>query len=74
MENTERKQEEMNIQEGTLELCIDHEHITIPVARFEELVKIEEKMGIIMQVHKKTESYKLQEYLSIMFGCLPEKE
>ena len=49
MENTEKKQEEMIIREGALELCIDHDHITIPVTRFQKLVEAEVKLTSLIR-------------------------
>lgn len=74
MENTERKQEEMIIREGGLELCIDHDHITIPVTRFEELIKAEVYLVIARQVYEKSESYDLRSNLFLLFGPLPGKD
>lgn len=74
MENTERKKEEMIIREGALELCIDHDHITIPVTRFEELIKAEVYLVIARQAYEKSESYNLHSNLSLLFGHLPGKD
>lgn len=73
MENTERKQEEMILREGALELCIDHDHITIPVNRFQELVEAEVKLRIVDQIYRTTESYNMKDSLELLFGRLPEK-
>jgi hypothetical protein len=73
MENTERKQEEMNVCEGLLELCIDRDHITIPVTRFEELLKAEISLGIVRNAYETSESYNLQDKLSLVFGPRPKK-
>ncbi len=73
MENTERKQEEMILREGALELCIDHDHITIPVTRFQELVEAEVKLRIVDQMYRTTESYSMKDRLELLFGRLPEK-
>ncbi len=73
MENTEKLQENMIIREGALELCIDHEHITISVDRFEKLIQAEIKLSLVEQMYKKSESYNLQDRLSFLFGRLPEK-
>lgn len=73
MENTEKRQEEMIIREGALELCIDHDHITIPVTRFQKLVEAEVKLGIVDQIYKTVEPYSLRDRLSFLFGLLPEK-
>ena len=73
MENTEKKQEEMIIREGALELCIDHDHITIPVTRFQKLVEAEVKLNIIDQIYKTTESYNLRDRMSFLFGPLHVK-
>ncbi|MCF8017803.1 MAG: hypothetical protein K9L62_00260 [Vallitaleaceae bacterium] len=73
MENTENKKEEMNVHEGALELCIDTDHITIPVSRFEELVKAEIKLDIVRQVYETKESYSMKDSLLLIFGPLPEK-
>lgn len=74
MENTERKQEGMLLPGETLELCIDHDHITIPVSRFEELVKAEVKLDIVSQIYKTTESYNMKDRLEFLFGPLPSPE
>lgn len=74
MENTERKQEEMTVREGALELCIDTDHITIPVARFGELIKAEVKLDIVRQAYETSKSYELQDRLSFLFGPLPVPE
>ena len=55
MENTERKQEVMNVREGLLEFCIDRDHITIPVTRFEELLKAEISLDIIRNAYETSE-------------------
>lgn len=73
MENTERKQEEMDVREGLLELCIDRDHITIPVTRFEELLKAEISLGIVRNAYETSESYNLQDKLSLVFGPCPKK-
>jgi len=74
MENTERKQEEMIIREGGLELCIDHDHITIPVTRFEELIKTKVTLDLIEQLYKKAPSYNLQDYMSWVFGPIEKSD
>ncbi len=74
MENTERKQEGMLLPGETLELCIDHDHITIPVSRFEELVKAEAKLDIVSQIYKTVESYNMKNTLEFLFGPLPSPE
>lgn len=77
MENTENKQAEKIINEealGALEVCIDHDHITIPVTRFEELIKAEVYLVIARQVYEKSESYDLRSNLSLLFGPLPGKD
>ena len=73
MENTERK-EGMLLPGETLELCIDHDHITIPVSRFEELMKAEAKLEIVGQIYKTVESYNMKDTLAIVFGPLPSPE
>jgi len=73
MENTERKQEEMNVREGLLEFCIDRDHITIPVTRFEELLKAEISLDIIRNAYETSESYELPDKLALVFGPRPEK-
>ncbi len=73
MENTERK-EGMLLPGETLELCIDHDHITIPVPRFEELVKAEAKLEIVGQIYKTVESYNMKDTLAFVFGPLPSPE
>ena len=76
MENTENKQEKTVHEEalGALELCIDHDHITIPVTRFEELIKAEVYLVIARQAYEKSESYNLHSNLSLLFGHLPGKD
>lgn len=73
MENKEHKEKEITISEEALELCIDTEHITIPVSRFQELVRAEIKLDIIRQVYETKESYSVKDNLSLIFGPLPEK-
>ena len=73
MENTERKQEEMKVREGLLELCIDHDHITIPIRRFEELKKAEVYLEIIIRAYRNSKSYELEDRLDLLFGPRPGK-
>ncbi len=73
MENTEKRQDEMIIREGALELCIDHDHITIPVTRFQELVEAEIKLSIADRIYRTTESYSMKDRFELLFGPLPEK-
>lgn len=73
MENTERKQEGMLLPGETLELCIDHDHITISISRFEELKKAEVWLEIVHRAYMNSKSYELQEKLSLLFGSLPKK-
>lgn len=73
MENTERKQNEMNIREGLLELCIDHDHITIPISRFEQLKKAEVYLEVIHRVYMNSKSYELEDRLALLFGPRPGK-
>lgn len=73
MENTERKQEVMNVREGLLELCIDHDHVTIPISRFEELKKAEVWLEIVHRAYVNSKTYELPDKLSLLFGPLPEK-
>lgn len=56
------------ISEGILELCIDKEHITIPVERFQELLKTETELAIVRRAYESAESYSLQDALSYVFG------
>lgn len=62
--------EKAAVDEGVraLELCIDHDHITISVTRFEELIKAEVSLCIAKQIFKKTESYNLIPTLSFLLG------
>ena len=73
MENTERKQEVMNVREGLLELCIDHDHVTIPISRFEELKKAEVWLEIVHRAYVNSKTYELSDKLFLLFGPLPEK-
>lgn len=73
MENTERKQEEMNVRDGLLGLCIDRDHITIPVTRFEELLKAEISLDIVRNAYETSESYNLPDKLALVFGPRPKK-
>lgn len=56
------------ISEGMLELCIDKEHITIPVERFQELLKTETELAIVRRTYEAAESYSLQDALSYVLG------
>lgn len=58
---------------GELELCIDRDHITITVDRFEELLKKEIQLDIANNIYLTARSYDTQEKLSFLFGPLPEK-
>lgn len=56
MENTELKHDENTVteeikEENKLESCIDHDHITIPVNRFEKLIEAELKLGAVDHDH-----------------------
>jgi len=56
-----------------LELCIDRDHITIPVTRFEELLKAEISLDIVRNAYETSESYNLQDKLALVFGPRPGK-
>lgn len=68
MDNTEKKLEEAKVSEGLLELCIDQDHITITVERFEELINAEVTLDIIYGMHKILDSYDLKKLLPAVFG------
>lgn len=69
MESTDKKPEETKVSEGLLEICIDRDHITIPVSKFEELLESKVKLGIILNIHMTVEhDYKVREHLSALFG------
>lgn len=56
MENTELMHDENTVneeikEENKLESCIDHDHITIPIYRFEKLVEAELKLGTVDHDH-----------------------
>lgn len=57
---------------GAMALCIDHDHITISVDRFTELVKKEAQLEIVSRAYFTSKSYDLQERLSIVYGPIPE--
>ena len=66
------KQEET--REGLLELCIDRDHITIPVTRFQELLKAEAELSFARKIYHKSDSYQVRDNLAILFGPREEKE
>ena len=68
MENTEKKPVEANESGELLELCIDHDHITIPVERFEELINAEVTLDIVYNMYKHLDSYDLKKILPVLFG------
>ncbi|MDF2984924.1 MAG: hypothetical protein K0R50_434 [Eubacterium sp.] len=74
MENTGNNQEEHKKGLGTLEICIDHEHVTVSLERFTELVKKEEQLAIVSRVYFTKESYNMGDALSILFGPKPDKK
>jgi len=74
MENRGIKPEGMTIKEGALELCIDHDHITISVDRFSELITKEVQLGMVEQFYLQSESYELQGRLASIFGPVPKKD
>lgn len=54
--------------EGTaaLELCIDYDHVTIPLERYTELIAAEVKLGIASDIYNNTSSYDLEKRLSFL--------
>jgi hypothetical protein len=66
------KQEE--IREGLLELCIDRDHITITVDRFQQLLKAEAELSFVRKIYHQSKSYELDDGLAIIFGAKAEKK
>lgn len=66
---------ETETKERLLELCIDNDHVTITVGRFQELVAAEVKLALVRDVHYKAEySSEIQSFCRILFGPKPKAE
>ena len=55
------------------EALVDFDHVSIPTVRFEDLVRAEEKLGIVFRAHQIMESYQLHAALDLVFGPKEEK-
>lgn len=59
--------------EDVTELCIDYDHISISVNRFEELIKKEAQIEILENIYFNHSSYSMHDKAAIIFGPIPEK-
>lgn len=62
------------VQEGirasSLELCIDHESVNIPVARYEELIRAETERDVLLRAYQANMGYSLDYVLQAVLGPL----
>lgn len=66
---------EETIREGVLELCIDRDHVTISVERFQELLKAEVKLDLLKGSYLTAKySSDVSETAKLIFGPKPIKE
>lgn len=66
---------EETIREGVLELCIDRDHVTISVERFQELLKAEVELGLLKGSYLTGKySSDVGETARLIFGPKPIKE
>lgn len=56
------------------EICIDHDHITISVDRFAELVTTEVTVYMLKRIYRAVESYNFDKVLEAMFGPRKKEE
>lgn len=62
-------------EERLLEVCIDNDHITITVERFQELVAAEVKLGVIRDVYYESKYVtEAHDFCRVLFGPKPEAE
>ena len=53
MNEAEGNKNIMHALPGGLEMCIDCDHITIPIARFEDLIKKEAQLELLLDLRSK---------------------
>lgn len=53
---------------SALELCIDTEHVSVPLHRYEELVRSETELEILLRAYQQQSNYQLEYVLQAVFG------
>lgn len=55
---------------GTMELCIDHEHVSIPTSRYEELIRAETERDVLLRAYQARLGYSFDYVLQAVLGPL----
>ena len=62
---------EQTTKAGTIEVCIDHNHITIPISRYEELIRAETERDVILRAYQVFTGSRLSDAIEAVLGPRP---
>lgn len=62
---------EQTTKTGTIEVCIDHDHITIPISRYEELIRAETERDVILRAYQAFTGFRLSDAIEAVLGPRP---
>lgn len=62
---------EQTTKTGTIEVCIDHNHITIPISRYEELIRAETERDVILRAYQAFTGSRLSDAIEAVLGPRP---